>query len=161
MKTTQLDTAELSNAIESMRQAPNRLVLLVGPHGSGKTRHLKALAAEYGHPYIRINASLSEELKSIPRRRRPAGVRSIVSDTIAEADGRVVLVDNIELLFLPELSQNPIQLLNDLARNRTLCVAWPGRLDADGALTYAEPGHPEHKRYADHRVMCVPMPHTL
>ena len=34
----------------------------------------------------------------------------------------------------------------DIGRRRLL-VVWPGRLDDGGALTYAEPGHPEHRRY--------------
>lgn len=153
--------AAISAAIQSVRTGPNRLVLVVGPQGSGKTRHLMAVSRKQGYPRLALNATLGERLRSVPKRRRPTHVRACLSDLIVESGGDVVLIDNMELLFLPELDQDPLQLLKDLARNRTLCVAWPGRLDTDGSLIYAELGHAEYRRYRDHRTQCITMPGTL
>ena len=155
------DVTEISETVLAIRDAPSRLVLLVGPPGSGKSRHLRALSAEKGYPRVKINAILSEELVRLPHRRRPLHVRQILSDLLEADEEDVVLVDNIEVLFLPELRQEPLQLLHELARNRTLCVAWPGKVDPDGSLVYAEVGHAEHRRYQDHRTECIMMPGTL
>ena len=57
-----------------------------------------------------------------------------------------MLLDNIELLFAPHLAQDPLRLLQRLARNRTIGVAWPGSVAA-GVLTYGEPGHGEFRKY--------------
>lgn len=149
------------DAIEAVQTATNRLVLLVGPPGSGKSRELNAVHQEVGYPLVHINAVLAEGLKPIQERRRPTHVRTIVADQVGSTNGSVVLIDNIELLFLPELEQDPLQLLKDLARNRVLCVAWPGRLEANESLAYAEVGHPEYRRYPEHRTLCVKMPGTL
>lgn len=56
------------------------------------------------------------------------------------------LLDNIEIIFDPVLRQDPLALLQGLSRQRVVVAAWPGAV-ADGWLTYAEPSHPEHRRY--------------
>jgi len=66
-----------------------------------------------------------------------------ILDTVSGA----VLLDNIEILFDSALQQNPLLLLQGLSRNRTLVVSWNGSIK-DGSLTYAEPGHPEFRKYA-------------
>ena len=58
----------------------------------------------------------------------------------------VVALDNIELLFDPALHQDPLVCLQGLSRNKTLIAAWGGNY-VGGVLTYAEPGHPEYRRY--------------
>jgi hypothetical protein len=66
----------------------------------------------------------------------------------------VVMLDNIELLFAPELEQDPLRLLQRLSRNLTIVAAWPGTVDG-GCLTYAEPGHPETRRYSSPQACIV------
>ena len=70
----------------------------------------------------------------------------ILDEIVREERSDVVLLDNIELLFAVELAQDPLRLLQSLSRNRTIVAAWPGTFDGK-TLTYAEPGHPEARRY--------------
>lgn len=42
---------------------------------------------------------------------------------------------------------DPLRALKLASRRRRLLVVWPGRLDDGGYLVYAEPGHPEYRRY--------------
>lgn len=51
-----------------------------------------------------------------------------------------------EILFDITLRQNPLQLLKNLSRNRTVVAAWNGSVE-NGYLTYAAPRHPEYRRY--------------
>jgi len=62
------------------------------------------------------------------------------------AQAGLVLLDNIEILFDVHLKQDPLRLLQGLSRNKTVVVAWPGRVLND-TLIYAEPEHPEYRRY--------------
>lgn len=57
-----------------------------------------------------------------------------------------VLLDNTELLFDSGLQQDPLRVLQNLARHRTVVASWLGRAK-DRTLTYAEPGHPEFQSY--------------
>jgi hypothetical protein len=60
--------------------------------------------------------------------------------------GSICLLDNIEILFDPVLHHDPLKLLLALSRNRTVAVSWNGVISEDH-LGYAEPRHPEYRRY--------------
>lgn len=116
----------------------HRLVLVVGPARSGKTRLLQATAADAGWPLINLNQRVSELLLELTQRQRALRVPRLVGDVLAETGDSVVLVDNLELLFSTDLAQDPLRLLQGLARNRTVVASWPGVI-VGRQLTYAEP----------------------
>lgn len=123
----------------------HRLVLLVGDLRSGKTTVLRAAAGEGGWARLGLGAALSERLLQVATRQRPAVVQSIAEDLSREVQGEVLALDNIELLFHPDLAVDPLRLLLALSRHRVVVASWPGTFDGT-TLTYAEPGHPEHRR---------------
>jgi hypothetical protein len=79
------------------------------------------------------------ELTRIQRSRQ---VEPLLKKVIAAVPGDVVLLDNLEILFDIALEVTPLRLLQVSSRNRTIVATWNGTY-RDGALTYAEPGHPE------------------
>lgn len=123
-----------------------RLILLVGPAGSGKTMALQDLATRTGASLINLNLALSERLLDVPPDRRPLRVAEICHGIITEAGTDVVLLDNTELLFSAPLRVNVLPLLQRLSRNHTLVASWRGGWDGR-MLTYATPGHPEYRQY--------------
>jgi hypothetical protein len=138
--------AELEQLLPDVGRQYHRLVLVVGPVGSGKTPLLKALCHRQDIPYVNVNLALSQRLLDLSSKERPLRVRRLLADVIDEQPGEVIALDNIELLFDPALHQNPLACLQGLSRNKTLVVAWGGSY-VDSVLTYAEPGHPEYRRY--------------
>jgi adenylate kinase family enzyme len=123
-----------------------RLVLVIGPSGSGKTEMLKRLEVDSGCTYINLNLELSSRLIDLSEKQRGMQVKPLIADILDTVSG-AILLDNIEILFDSALQQNPLLLLQGLSRNRTLVVSWNGSIK-DGSLTYAEPGHPEFRKYA-------------
>ncbi len=124
----------------------HRLLLVVGPPRSGKTGALRDIAASEGWPLVNVNLRLSELLLELTQKQRALRAARLLGDIVEAANGDAVLLDNIELLFGPELAQDPLRLLQGLTRNRTVVVTWCGEYDGT-TLTYAEPGHPEARRY--------------
>jgi len=84
-------------------------------------------------------------------------VRRLLADVIDEQPGDIIALDNIELLFDPALHQDPLACLQGLSRNKTLIAAWGGTF-VKNALTYAEPGHPEYRRYERPDVTAIVLP---
>ncbi len=84
---------------------------------------------------------LAELLDDIVREAETDEENPAVAEPVA-----MVLLDNIEIVFDPGLEQDPLVLLQGLSRHRVVVAAWPGAV-AEGHLTYAVPGHPEHRRY--------------
>lgn len=137
---------ELDALCETAANLYSRLVLVVGPPRSGKTRLLRARSVTNGWPLINLNQRVSEHLLVLTLKQRALRVPRLVDDVLSAAGTNIVLVDNIELLFSPDLAQDPLRLLQGLARNRTVVASWPGTM-VGNQLTYAEPGHREYRRY--------------
>jgi hypothetical protein len=125
----------------------HRLVLVVGPAGSGKTAAQVELGETNGWPRINVNLQLAERLLELTQKQRAVRVAGVLDEILKATAADVVLLDNVEMLFAVELAQDPLRLLQGLSRNRTVVVAWPGAFDGE-VLTYAEPGHREFKKYS-------------
>ena len=148
---------EIEELLPTLRSGYYRLLLIVGPAGSGKTPILKALCQRQGFPYLNVNLALSRRLLDLTDKERPLRVRRLLADAICEQAQDTVVLDNIELLFDPALHQDPLACLQGLSRNKTLIAAWGGRY-VNGVLTYAEPGHPEYRRYERPEALIVALP---
>lgn len=94
---------------------------------------------------LNLSLALSQRLLDTPQHQVALAAPQALGDLLA-GDGPL-LVDHIELLFDPLLQIDPLRALKLASRRRRLLVVWPGRLDDGGALVYAEPGHPEYRRY--------------
>lgn len=140
----------------------HRLVLVVGPPNSGKTTALRKLRDRTGAPLVNVGLELSRRMLELTPRQRARRLAELLDDMVDEAHAgpqeaaagsvpvETVLLDNIEIVFDPAFRQDPVRLLQGLARRRArrrvVVAAWPGAV-AEGQLTYAVPGHPEHCRY--------------
>lgn len=136
----------LRSAIKEARVLYFRLIILVGPIGSGKTRALQQLAKEIDAPLINVNLELSRRLLEVPEKQRPFQVLEILRELIREDAAEVIILDNLELLFSNMLKQDPLALLKKVSPNQLLIAAWTGRINR-GNLIYAEPAHHEYRRY--------------
>lgn len=146
--------SQFNDALPRAQADYYKLVLAVGPARTGKTTMLRELAERHGWPRLNVNLNLSERLLDLTHRQRATRVAGILDDMIREQNSEVVLLDNIELLFAMDLAQDPLRLLQSLSRNRAIVAAWPGGFDG-ATLTYAEPGHPEVRRYQEPQAVIV------
>lgn len=138
--------AKLREVVPNIGGQYFRLLLIVGPAGSGKTSLLKAVCRELCIPYVNANLALSQRMLHLTSKERSVRVGRLLGEVIGEQEGDLVALGNLELLFDPSLHLDPLACLQGLSRNRTLIACWAGRI-VGSALTYAEPGHPEYRRY--------------
>jgi len=132
--------------IDGARELYYRLILMVGPAGSGKTSALRELSASTCAPLISVNLELSRRMLDMTERQRALRLPRLLGEIVGEARGELLLLDNIEILFDVHLKQDPLRLLQGLSRNKTVVAAWNGSV-VDGHMTYALPDHPEYRRY--------------
>lgn len=97
---------------------------------------------------MRVSLCLSEALLDYAHARQPRVAASLFSQLVLAFDQPVVGLYQIELLFSPALQLDPLRLLEQVSRYKTLIVSWPGSYEA-GSLVYGKPGHVEYHRYTD------------
>lgn len=136
----------LISLIGQASQLYYRLILLVGPAGTGKTEALRLVEEYAGFPRINLNLALSRQLLELTERQRVLQLPQLLAELLAPYRGGVILLDNLEILFNVSLKQDPLRLLQRLSRQQTIVAAWPGNIEAN-KLVYAEPNHPEYRRY--------------
>ena len=135
----------------------NKLILLVGPPRDGKSGLLLAFGMRVAAKPLRVGSELGRRLAACPRKQRhlqAAAELRVLAD--AYAQGGLLLMDNIELLFDMNLQLNPLDLLKRHAQNKRVVVVWPGEL-RNGRLTYANMGHSEYRDYATDGVVTLEM----
>ena len=135
--------------MEKVKQAAllyHRLVLVVGPAGTGKTTALRMVQDRSGAPLVNVNLELSRRMLDLTRHQRILRVPRLLQEITDRGGEEMVLLDNLEVLFDVGLRQDPLRLLEGFSRNRIVVAAWNGVRVGD-FLTYATFGHPEYKRY--------------
>jgi len=143
--------------IERIAQADDlyhRLVLVVAPAGAGKTSALQEVKARTGAPICSVNLELSRRMLDLTERQRSLQAPRLLDEIVGQADSDPVLLDNLEILFDASLKLDPLRLLQGLSRNRTVVATWNGSIERNH-ITYAEPEHPEYRRYSVRDILFV------
>lgn len=161
---------ELHQALVDAETLYHRLVLLVGESGSGKTPLLRLMAADLKINVINANLSLCTQLLELNPKQRALRLPKLLEKVIVahandnEVGNRagngagsnpVIILDNIEILFDTTLRLDPLRLLQNISRNRTIVASWNGRVEGN-YLLYAEVGHPEYRKYELGSFLVVP-----
>lgn len=137
---------KIMNNIKQVSAQYYRLIILVAPAGSGKTKTLSEVSISNGIPLLNLNLLLSEQLMDVTEKQRIISIGKIIEDILSKYAEETIILDNIEMLFNPQLKQDPLGLLKKASRNKTLIIAWNGTID-NKHLIYSEPGFPEYKKY--------------
>jgi hypothetical protein len=146
--------ARVQQQIESAEHGYYRLVLVVGGSGTGKTAALRSVADQRSAGLLNVGAALSEMLIGMSAQQRALRAGDLLTRAVNATQGRVLLLDNTEILFAPELRIDPLRLLQTASRSRTMVASWSGQSEGT-VLSFAAPRHPEYRRYLRPEVVCV------
>ena len=160
MVTHQGDSADdlMESLIASIRAANDlyfRLVVLAGSPRSGRARVLRRVAERTGGRWLNLNLELSRRLLKLDLTAKQRALRlpQVLEDLLGEY-GSPVMICHIEILFDPAFKQDPMRLLGQLSRRRTIVCAWSGVIE-EGFLIHGEPGHREYQRCSTEELVLV------
>ena len=124
--------------IDSIGMVGGKPVVLVGDEGDREAT-MATLSAMVGTAVINASIALARlYIDAAEARIDPAAALAAVTP-----DTSSLLLDRIQILMLPQLKLNAIDVLTRVARRRPVCVSWPGRVE-NGRLRYADHNHPEY-----------------
>lgn len=134
--------------VKAVSQDRHKLVILLGVFGSGKTKILKRIEAESDAVYVNLNLELSERFLQMPASKVGDGITApALIDSICDQfsqGGKTLLIDNVELLFSPELSKiNPVDTFKRMSRERPVVLALPAVRQGNHAI-YSTPNSADY-----------------
>lgn len=146
---------EVDSALKRKELSANT-VLLIGKHGTGKTQILSSLASSCGYQMLNVGQILSKTLLSYSKEERPSQVEALLDEACSSET--VVLLDNTEILFHPDLKQNVMRLLKTIGRKRKypIVVSIAGVIQ-NGNLLYSVSPFTDSKKYDIHEFFSVCM----
>ena len=97
--------------------------------------------------WINIGQLLSEKLIILPKSDRSIQTLLIFSEIVNAAHSKTIGLNQLEILFSRELAVDPLKLLRENAKDKSIVACWPGHHDANIGLSYAQPSHPEYRFY--------------
>jgi hypothetical protein len=145
---------QIRDRLSGIADIYSRLVLLVGHSGSGRTLTIRTLAEAENVPVLNLGAELSRPLLELGERQRVLQLPTLLQEILETFPTDLTLLDNTEVLFNPVLKHDPLRLLQQLSRGRTIVASWLGTVEGRH-LTYAEPEHPEFRRYLSDDLLIV------
>lgn len=134
----------IEDSIERVKKNTIKLIFLVGPSGTGKTKILLDLSKKFGYPYTNLNFEISKKISEMSEEK--LDWENVVPDIINSRQSDVILFDNCELLFANEYDINPVRLLKNQSRKKVIVIAWNGEFNK-GNLTYANPGDDDYRKF--------------
>ena len=122
-----------------------KLILIVGPTGSGKSTVLKE-TSDYNFTHLNFGKAFSRELSTKPAHLRAAEAEEVAIDLVDATDAARIAIDNTEVLFESPIRLNPLALLKSLSTRRLIVATWNGSFDASH-LYYGIKGHPAYEEF--------------
>jgi len=96
--------------------------------------------------WINVGLELSKALLDETQDDYKLAVPRLLRKLVSEAPGNQVVLDRIDILFLPAFQLDVINLLRQLDRNKSVVVIWPGVLEGR-KLIYSKPEYPDYHSY--------------
>jgi hypothetical protein len=153
-----LTAEDLAAAIEYFLATPPYYPCLLLVHHEIKRLQTarQQMSSQYGWPDFSVGTLLSQPLLSATPRYRPGLARRTFMDLAQTYRPGPVLCADIDLLFEPTLSLDPLRLLRETSRQVSLVVLWPGTFK-NSVLAYATTDHAHYRTWpqTDLCVYCI------
>jgi len=145
---------QISEKIEGIAGLYYKLILLVTDPETNNSINFDLLAHQLQSSAINTNLELSLLMLSLTPRQRSLKSASLLGAIIKDVPKDTVLLNHIHILFDPLLRQDPLRLLQNLSRHKTIIAIWEGQVQGQ-YLTYARPDHPEYRRYPARELVII------
>lgn len=126
---------EFLNQVEAVKAKSEKVLIVTGKPGSGKSKLLREAAEAQGWDYIDTRLLITEDfLKLLPSERKEKAPE-MLTEELRDHRGDVILLDRVQTLFVPVFHIDPKSVIDALGKAYTVVLAWPGYV-SDGLLCY-------------------------
>ena len=126
---------ELVQQVESLEGAEHKLLVVTGKPGSGKSKVLREAADEKSWDYVDCRLLITESFLELMPTERKEKAAAMMKEVLSTYNSGVIMLDRVQTFFVPVFHIDVSALLNELGKEFTLVLAWPGYVK-DNQLCY-------------------------
>ena len=128
-------------------------LLVVSGSSDDKIELLLSCLKPYDATCVHLGLELSRHLTSIPQSRRAMRTIEFLKGLPGEG---IIFFTDIDILFDSEMDIAPLEAFASIAKNRPVCVDWPGAFDfSSRRLSYAETDDPAYREFTLPSQVCA------
>ncbi len=127
--------------IEEVKDTNNKLVLIIGQPGSGKSKLIHDYSRSTGIPIINFNKIFGEESNN------NIDLIETMKAFIKNYNQDVMLLDNKRILYSKNSKIDLLSFLKDLSQDKIIVATWNGKIE-DGQLIHIRSKAPDDLIYS-------------
>ena len=127
-------TAEIATA----QNSDNKLILIIGGPGSGKSKLIHDYSNETGIPILNLDQIFKDDCSEII---------TVMNDFIDNYDKEVLLLDNKRVLYAKDSNIDMLTFLKELAKKIIVVETWNGTI-SDNKLIHIRSKLPSNLEYS-------------
>lgn len=128
------DVQALVEVVKAAKGEGN-VVVVTGKPGCGKSKLVREAAAQEKWAYVNCRELITEKFLAVPAADRGLYAPDIFMEDLKAYKQGVVVLDDLQTLFVPVFHINSDSLLRKLSKVKTIVAVWPGIVDS-GMLCY-------------------------
>lgn len=121
--------ADVKARWKEVQELDEKILIIVGGPGSGKSKLLRELEQTEGWQYVEAKELLMEKLFEIEHDARVIEAKESFIEAFKALADNVVIIDSVEILFAPIFNLKPMELLKKLSREYPIIIGWRGSFD--------------------------------
>lgn len=131
----------LEKKIEEVKDSDNKLILVIGQPGSGKSKLIHNYSQATGIPIINFNRIFGEEAND------NIDLAATMKAFLKNYNQDVLLLDNKRIIYSKDSKIDLLPFLKELAKDKVVVATWNGKIE-DGQLIHIRSKAPDDLIYS-------------
>lgn len=116
---------QLKNAIEKAKENENKLILIVGLPGSGKSKLIHEYSKDSGIPILDLDNIFKDNNNNIAE---------VMDNFLVTYNKEILLLDNKKILYDKDSNIDILSFLKKLAKKLVVVATWNGKVDNNNLI---------------------------
>ena len=122
---------EFLQQVDSVQDREEKILIVTGKPGSGKSRVLREASEAKGWSYVDCRLLITESFLELMPTERKEKAAAMMKEVLSTYTSGVIMLDRVQTFFVPVFHIDVPSLLNELGKEFTLVLAWPGYVKDD------------------------------
>jgi len=122
---------EFVKEVASVKESDEKVLIVTGKPGSGKSKVLREAAETKGWDYVDCRLLITEKFLELMPSERKEKAPEMIKEILKGYNSDIIMLDRVQTFFVPVFHIDVAALLQEIGKELTIVVAWPGYVKDD------------------------------